>query len=154
MSSIRKVSFVCLVVFLVCFYSEFSPKLCFMLCLSYTRCTSMKCGFQTADGALKQFVLQRKVFSIGYKRWERFGRTVDGYQPHKLNDRQMEKRENMRHFARSVQKGVVFATYSYRGWKVDLFWEYQAQKIMGRPRRIVHIDRKTESLWHKHDVLC
>ena len=52
----------------------------------------------------------------------------------------------MWHFIRSVQKEVVFLSYIYRGWKADLFWESQAQKIMGGPKRTVHIDRKTESL--------
>ena len=37
-------------------------------------------------------------------------------------------------------------------WKVDFFLEFQAQKIMGRPRTI-HIDRKTESLWQEDDVV-
>jgi len=37
---------------------------------------------------------------------------------------------------------------------VDFFLESQAQEIMGRPRRTIHIDRKTESLWQKDDALC
>ena len=43
---------------------------------------------------------------------------------------------------------------SYRGWKMDWFWEFQAQKIMGRPKRNIYIVRKTELLWQKDDVLC
>jgi len=37
---------------------------------------------------------------------------------------------------------------------VDFFLKSQAQKIMGRPRRTIHIDRKTESLWQEDDALC
>jgi len=37
---------------------------------------------------------------------------------------------------------------------VDFFLESQAQNIMGRPRRTIHIDRKTESLWQEDDALC
>jgi len=37
---------------------------------------------------------------------------------------------------------------------VDFFLESQTQKIMGRPRRTSHIDRKTESLWQEDDALC
>ena len=60
----------------------------------------------------------------------------------------------MWHFARSVQQGVVFTSYSYGGWKVDLFWKSQAQRVMDRPRPSIHIDRKTESLCQKYDALC
>ena len=35
---------------------------------------------------------------------------------------------------------------------MDFFLESQAQKIMGRPRRTIHIDRKTESLWQEDSV--
>ena len=62
--------------------------------------------------------------------------------------------KHMWHFARSVQQEVVFASCSCKGWKVDLFWESQAQTIMSKLRRTIHIDRKTESLWQKYDVLC
>jgi len=36
---------------------------------------------------------------------------------------------------------------------MDFFWESQAQK-MSRPRRTIHIDRKTESLWQEDYALC
>jgi len=38
--------------------------------------------------------------------------------------------------------------------KSGFFLESQAQKSMGRPRRTIHIDRKTESLWQEDDALC
>ena len=53
------------------------------------------------------------------------------------------------HFARSVQKEVVFASW----WKVDLFCESQRQKIMGRPGHTIHIDFETESLWQKDGLV-
>ena len=48
--------------------------------------------------------------------------------PLELNAREMEKSKNTRHFARSIQKEILFASYIYRGWKVDLFLESPAQK--------------------------
>ena len=39
-----------------------------------------------------------------------------------------KSQKHMWHFARSVQKEVVFASHSYRGWKMDLFSKVQAQK--------------------------
>ena len=36
---------------------------------------------------------------------------------------------------------------------MDLFWEFQEKKIMGRLKRTIHIDRKTKSLWQKDDAL-
>ena len=66
----------------------------------------------------------------------------------------MEMRKNMWLSTRSVQKEVVFAPYCYRGWKVDLFWKFQAQKNMGTSRRTIHIDRKTESIRQKDDDQC
>ena len=79
---------------------------------------------------------------------------TDRWVPCELNATKMKKRKNMWHFAHSVQKEVLFASYSYIWWKEDLFCESQAQKIMGRPGRIIHIDRKIESLWQKDDGLC
>jgi len=43
---------------------------------------------------------------------------------------------------------------SLLGMKSGFFLESQAQKSMGRPRRTIHIDRKTESLWQEDDALC
>ena len=60
----------------------------------------------------------------------------------------------MWNFARTIQKKVILASYRYWEWKVDFFLKSQAQKIMGRPRRTIHIDRKTESLWQEDDALC
>ena len=76
-------------------------------------------------------------------------RKTDRRMLHELNDGQMEKRKTTWQFTRSVQSEVIFASYSYREWKVNLFWKTQAQKIMGRPMRTIHIDRNTESLWQK-----
>ena len=88
--------------------------------------------------------LVNKLLRIDHERWEIFRRSVDGYH--------MQK--HMWHFARSVQKEVISTSYSYRGWKVDLFWESQAQEIIGEPRRTIHIDCKIELLWQKDDDLC
>ena len=74
--------------------------------------------------------------------------------PHKLNDRKMEKNKTIWYFASLVQRGVVFVSFSYREWKVDLFWESQVQKIVDEPGCTVHIDRETESIWQKDDPLC
>ena len=65
-----------------------------------------------------------------------------------------EAQKHMWNFARTIQKKVILASYRYWRWKVDFFWESQAQKIMGKPRRTIHIDRKTESLWQEDDALC
>ena len=51
-------------------------------------------------------------------------------------------------------KGYRFCSVLGSEWKEDLFWESQAQEIMGRPRRTIYIDRNTESLWQKDDALC
>ena len=66
----------------------------------------------------------------------------------------MKNTKHIWHFSCSVQMKVGFESYSYKEWKGDLFWESQAQEIMGRPRRVIHIDCKTESLWQKDDALC
>ena len=55
------------------------------------------------------------------------------------------------YFAPSVQKEVTLA--SYRGWKVDLFWKFQAKKIVGRPRRTIHIDARP-SRFDRKTMLC
>ena len=44
-----------------------------------------------------------------------------------------EAQKHMWNFARTIQKKVILAPYRYWRWKVDFFWESQAQKIMGRP---------------------
>ena len=40
------------------------------------------------------------------------------------------------------QYTILMNCVNYKGWKVDLFWESRAQKIMGRPRRTIQFDRK------------
>ena len=45
-----------------------------------------------------------------------------------------EAQKHMWNFARIIQKKVILASYRYWGWKVDFFWESQAQKIMSKPR--------------------
>ena len=66
----------------------------------------------------------------------------------------MKKHKYMWNFACSVQKEIIFASYSNEGWNVDLFWELQAQGIMARPRRAIHVVRKIESSWQKDGALC
>ena len=63
----------------------------------------------------------KKVFPIGYGRWERFRRPVDGTtwverQP------KWKAQQHMWYFVRSVQMEVVFVSCSYREWKENLFW--------------------------------
>ena len=57
-------------------------------------------------------------------------------------------------FCSNDTKESHFYIVSLLGMKSDFFWESQAQKIMGRPRRTIYIDRKTESLWQEDDGLC
>jgi len=64
---------------------------------------------------------------------------------HELNERQIERRKNTCEILLERYRRKSFL-HHYWGWKVNFFWESQAQKIMGKPRRIIHIDRKTESL--------
>ena len=42
----------------------------------------------------------------------------------------------------------------YMRRKIGFILRILSAKIMGRPRRTIHIDRETESLWYKEDVLC
>ena len=58
------------------------------------------------NNSLSNLALFNKLFLIGYDRWV----------PHELNDRQMEKRKNKSEISltRSVQKEVVFVSFSYR----------------------------------------
>ena len=65
----------------------------------------------------------------------------------------MEKRKNTRDILLARYKRKSFCIVQLQGMKVDLFWESQAQKIVGRLRRTIHIDRKTESFWQK-TMLC
>ena len=93
-----------------------------------------------------------RLFPIGYKRWERFRRKVEGYHMSWTINKWKSVKTHVI-FCSLGTKGSVFASYSYRGWKVHLFWELQAQQIMNWPRRTIHTDRKTESLWQKDDAL-
>ena len=99
------------------------------------------------------FALVNKPFPIGYERWERFRRRVDRYHTSWTTDKWKSTKPHVTCRSLGI-KGSHFAWYSYWGWKKDLFWESQAQKIMGRPRSTIHIDLKTESLWQKDDALC
>ena len=85
------------------------------------------------------WILVIKLFRIDYERWERFRRPVDGYHTSWTTANGKAQKRKW-HFARSVQKEVVFPSYSYREWKLDLFSKSQPEKIMGRPRRTIHID--------------
>ena len=60
----------------------------------------------------------------------------------------------MGHFAHSVQKEVVCAQYCLLRVKSGFILRIPSIEIMGRPRRTIHIDHKTESLWQKNDALC
>ena len=59
-----------------------------------------------------------------------------------------------------AQKHSTFYSLSTTGsrfcivFMINLFWKSKVQKIMGRSRRTIHIDRKTESFWQKDDPLC
>ena len=81
---------------------------------------------------------------------------VDRWVPHmgELNERQIERRKNTCEILLERYRRKSFLHRIITGnEKWIFFWESQAQKIMGRPRRIIHIDRKTESLWQE-DALC
>ena len=71
--------------------------------------------------------------------------------PRELNDRRVNGKSAKTHvtFWWLGTKGSSFTS-----WKVELFWESQAQKIIYRPRRTIHINRKIESLWQKDGALC
>ena len=56
----------------------------------------------------------------------------------------------MWNFARTIQKKVILA--SLLGMKNGFFFRIPSAK-KGRPWRIIHIDRKTESLWQEDDAL-
>ena len=56
----------------------------------------------------------------------------------------------MWNFARTIQKKVILA--SLLGMKSGFFFRIPSAK-KGKPWRIIHIDRKTESLWQVDDAL-
>ena len=86
------------------------------------------------NNSLRNWALVNKLFPIGYERWKRFKRPVDGDHMSWTKDkyRSTQAQKPIWHFACSEQKEIVFALYGYRGWKVDLFWESQAQNYQGQ----------------------
>ena len=97
------------------------------------------------NNSSSNWALVDKLFPIGHERWERFGRPVDGY--HKLNDRQMV------HWEWLGTKGSCFCVIQLQGMKIGFTLRIPSAKIVGRFRRTIHIDRKTESHWQKDDAL-
>jgi len=96
------------------------------------------------------WALVNKLFPIAYERWKRFRKSADECH---INERQMERRKNTCEILLEWYRRKSFLHRIVTGdEKWIFFWESQAQKIMGRPRRI--IDRKTESLWQEDDALC
>ena len=61
--------------------------------------------------------------------------------------------KHMWHVARSIQKNSYLQRIVTGDEKWIVFGNPKRKKIMGRPRRTIHIDRKTESLWQKDDAL-
>ena len=115
----------------------------------------MKIICKHRNNSPSNWMLVNNMFSIGYERWERLRRLVDGYPVSwTIGKWKSAKIFYMWHFASSVRKKVIFVSYNYKGWKVDLFWESQVQKIMVRPKRTINIYCKTESVWQKDNVLC
>ena len=106
------------------------------------------------NNSQSNWALVNKLFPIAYERWERFRKSSDGCHMNWTRDRNGEAQKYMWNFARTIQKKVILASYRYWGWKVDVFWKSQGQKIMSRPRRTIHIDRKTDSLWQKDNAVC
>jgi len=70
-----------------------------------------------------------------------------------LNERQMERRKNTCEILLERYRKKSFLHRIVTGDEKWIFFE-NSQKIMGRPRRTIHIDRKTESLWQENDALC
>ena len=61
------------------------------------------------------YVLLNKLFPIGYERFERFRRPIDGCHMSWTTDK-WKTQKHMRYFVRSVvQKEVIFSKYSYSG---------------------------------------
>ena len=79
---------------------------------------------------------------------------VGRWEPHELNERQIERRKNISEILLERYRRKSFLHRIVTGDKSGFFLESQAQKIMSRPRRTIHIDRKTESLWQEDDALC
>ena len=90
-----------------------------------------------------------------YNRLREMGKLqkTDGWISHELNNKQIVKRKNTIDIL-LVWYRIVCASYRYRRWEMDLFQKSQVQRIIGIPRRTIHIDRRTESLWQKNDALC
>jgi len=75
--------------------------------------------------------LVNKLFPIAYKRWERFRKSADGCHM----NWEMERRKNTCEILLEWYRRKSFLHRIVTGgWKVDFFWESQAQKIMDRPR--------------------
>ena len=117
---------------------------------------------QTQEQLVEQLGVSQQAVSDRLREMGKIQKS-GGWVPHELNDGQMEKRKNTWHFARSVQKEVVFASCGYKGWKVDLFWEFQTQKSwveLGTPSKSTErpnrVGRKTMLCvwWYQKGVVC
>ena len=73
---------------------------------------------------------------------------------HQLKDKQMEKSKNRRDILLVQYKRSRFCIVQLQGMKIRFILRIPSSKIMDKPWRTIHIDRKTESLWQKNDALC
>ena len=105
----------------------------------------------------KQFTVQlgvsQKVVPIGYERWERFRSPVDGYHMSWTTDKWKNAKTHVT-FCSFETKRSGFCIVQLQGMKSGFILRILSAKIMDRPRRIIHIGRKIESLGQKYDALC
>jgi len=80
---------------------------------------------------------------------------VGRWVPHELNERQMERSKNTCEILLKRYRRKLFLHRIVTGDEKWIFFENpKRKKIMSRSRRIIHIDRKTKSLWQEDDALC
>ena len=97
---------------------------------------------QTQKQSTKQLGVDQQAVFNRLREMEKIQRT-NKWVPRELNNRQMEKRKN----SCDILLAWFKRKYNYWGWKMDLFWEFQAQEIKDKARRTINIDRKTESFY-------
>ena len=108
-------------------------------------CTRAVCAEQLAEQLdVSQQTVSNRLRKMG--KIQMFYRWV----PYESNDSEMEKRKTHVKLGSFGTKGSRFCILAYsivQGMKSKFILRIRGAKITSRPRRTIHIDRKTESLW-------
>ena len=118
---------------------------------NYKHCW-MKMIHKHKNNSQSNWALVNKLFPIAYERWERFRKAADECHMNWTRDRWRRAKTHVKFYSNDTEESHS-CIVSLLGMESGFFWESQAQKVMGRPRHTIHIDRKTESLWQEDDAL-